>query len=140
MTSQFTDISAALDVNLNVYAAANSVSVAWENIDFTPTAGTLFVRPTLLPADSVQSGLGATGIDNNLGIYQIDVIAPLDKGKFAATSNADLIGQQFKRGTILTYNGLTVTLSKTSRGSGIRDGGWFIIPVFVTYQSFTQPR
>tara|TARA_B100000795_G_scaffold201045_1_gene154781 strand:- start:119 stop:526 length:408 start_codon:yes stop_codon:yes gene_type:complete len=134
--ASFTDISAALDARTN----SLSLPTAWENIAFTPTAETLYIRPTLMPADTVQAGLGSNGLDEHVGVYQIDIIAPGSKGKGQATIKADVIADHFKRGVVLTYNGVNVRLSKTSRGLGKRDEAWFVIPIFITYQVFTLPR
>ena len=134
--SAFTDISAALDARTN----SLSLPTAWENIAFQPVTGTLYIRPTLMPADTVQAGLGSSGLDEHLGIYQIDICAKASTGKGEATIKADVIADHFKRGLVLTYNGVNVRLSKTSRGLGKRDEAWFVIPIFITYQVFTLPR
>ena len=134
--SAFTDISAALDARTN----SLSLPTAWENIAFQPVTGTLYIRPTLMPADTVQAGLGSSGLDEHLGIYQIDIIASGSTGKGEATIKADAIADHFKRGLVLTYNGVNVRLSKTSRGVGKRDEAFFVIPIFITYKVFTQPR
>ena len=92
--SAFTDISAALDARTN----SLSLPTAWENLEFTPTTGVLFLRPTLMPAYTEQAGLGANGLDEHGGIYQIDIIAPSANGKGTATIKADVIADHFKRG------------------------------------------
>jgi hypothetical protein len=134
--SAFTDISAALDSHTNDL----SLPTAWENSGYEPTIGTLYIRPTILPANTFQAGLGASGLDDNFGIYQIDIFSEAGKGKGAAIIKADVIANAFKRGTVLTYNGVSVRLGNVSRGSGSRDGAWFVLPVFINYQSFTQAR
>tara|TARA_R110001632_G_scaffold129769_1_gene243840 strand:- start:312 stop:719 length:408 start_codon:yes stop_codon:yes gene_type:complete len=134
--SAFTDISAALDSRTN----SLSLPTAWENLEFTPTTGVLFLRPTLMPAYTEQAGLGANGLDEHGGIYQIDIIAPSANGKGTATIKADVIADHFKRGTLLSYNGVNVRITKSSRGLGKRDEAFFVIPIFITYQVFTQPR
>jgi len=142
MSSSFRDMSAALSVNLNVYAVANSVAVAWENHQYSPVTGTKYLRETLLPADTVQVELGSTGIDETLGIYQVDVFAPANStaGKSEAVNLADGVADQFNRGLVLTYNSVNVRIRSVSRGAGTIDGAWFIVPVFVSFKSYTQPR
>jgi len=134
MSSHFLDISAALDTNLNTFATDNSIPVAWENIDYQPIAGTLFLRSTILPADTLPIGLGNTSSEDHLGLYQIDVISPIDKGKGQAFTKADLLATHFARGE-LTYNGVIIRIKSVSRGSGSRDNAWFVVPVFINYQS-----
>jgi hypothetical protein len=136
MTTSYLDISAALDSNLNTFATANSIVVAWENKDYQPVTGTLYLRPTLLPADTESIGLGNTSSEDHLGIYQVDVIAPIDKGKGQAITKADLVKTAFPKGN-LTYNGLKLRIRSVSRGSGSRDGAYYIVPVFISYHSIT---
>lgn len=137
--SVFTDISAALDSNLNDMPSLPPV--AWENKSFTPTMGTLYIRPTNIPGDSVQATLGDSGTDQNIGIYQVDVFAEAGMGKNAALDMADQIGDQFKRGTDLVYNGRTVRIRSASRKVGQNNvDGWYQVPVEITYISYTTPR
>jgi len=136
MSTHFLDISAALDTNLNTFASANSIPVAWENINYKPVVGTLYLRPTLLPADTDPIGLSYVSALDHLGIYQIDVISPIDVGKSAAVTKADLLVAAFPRSN-LTYNGKIVTIKSASRSTGNRDGAWYIVSVIINYQSIT---
>lgn len=137
--SVFLDISAALDSNLN--SMSSLPPVAWENRDYTPVVGTLYLRPTLIAGETVQATLGDSGTDNNTGIYQIDVFAESGKGKNEAVVMADLIADQFKRGSDLIYNGRTVRTRNVSRQVGISNAdGWYQVIVEVSYISFTEAR
>jgi len=136
MSSHFLDISAALDTNLNTFATDNSIPVAWENIDYKPTVGTLFVRPTLLPADTAPIGISYISALDHLGVYQVDVIAPLDGGKGQAILKADLLATAFPRGDLI-YNSKIVRIKSTSRSAGVRDGAYYIVSVIINYQSIT---
>ena len=137
--SVFADISAALDEHLSLMPSLPPV--AWENLDYTPELGTLYLRPTLLPAETIQSTLGENGTDQNTGIYQVDVFAPLGQGKQEAMSIADKIANHFKRGTDLTYNNRKLRIRNTGREVSTTEvNGWYSIPVTMTYISFTEAR
>ena len=137
--SVFLDISAALDSNLN--SMVGKPPIAWENSGYEPTVGTLYARPTLIAGESTQATLGDSGTDMNIGIYQVDVFAEAGQGKNEALVMADLIADQFKRGTVLTYNSRTVRVNNVSRQAGINNAdGWYQVIVEVNYISFTQPR
>ena len=142
MSTAFQDISAALSANLNIYATANSVPVAWENVKYLPVTGAKYLRETLIPASTEQVELGAAGIDETLGIYQVDVFTPAnsDLGKSEAQILADGVANQFKRGALLTYNGVNVRIRKVSPGGGAIDGAWYMIPITIEFKSYTQPR
>jgi hypothetical protein len=114
--------------------------VEWENDKYSPTKGTLYLKAALLSVDSVQAELGDTGMDENVGVYQVDVVAPADNGKNAGMVMADLIANHFKRGTYLTYNSRTVRIENVDRSTAIIADGWYTIPVSVNWIAFTQAR
>lgn len=134
--SAFNDILSALTTK----ALALSLPTAWENEEYDPAIGTLYIRPTILPASTEQAGLGANGLDDHIGVYQIDVFAPVDGGRGIAVNQADAIADHFARGQTLTYNGVDVRIGNVSRGAGAREDSWYKIPVFINYQSFTLAR
>jgi len=102
----FVDISTALDERLD--AMAGKPSVSWENRTFTPVIGETYIRPTLLPGETVPDTIGSAGSDLNVGIYQIDIFSEACKGKKALIEMMDKIALQFKHGTKLTSNAVIV--------------------------------
>ena len=138
MSTIFASISAALDGRLNTLASLPPV--AWQNVAYEPTSGVLYLRPTLLPAPTQQAGLGDAGLDENQGIYQIDIFAAVGGGRGVAEAQADLISDHFKRGTSLTSAGTNVRLRDVSRTAGIVDGDRFAISISINYMAHTPPR
>jgi hypothetical protein len=138
MTTTFTDIASSLDARLNTLAG--SAPIAWPNTVFKPTKGTLYLRANNLPAATEQAGLGTSGIDAHIGIYQVDVFAPLGKGRGTAEAKADAIANHFKRGTDLSYNGVAVRLGNVSRNAGITEDDRFVISVSINYMAHVAPR
>ena len=137
--SVFKDISAALDRNLNDMAGKPPID--WENQGYEPANGTLYVRPTIIPGDTVQASLGDAGQDVQVGVYQVDIFAKAGEGKNDALAMADLIADQFKRGTVLIYNTRNVRIQSASRlvAANTTDG-WFQLSVQINYISFTEAR
>ena len=138
--SAFNDISVALNQRLDAYATANSRDVAFENIKHEPTTGTMYLRPTVLPADTEQAGIGASGKEQHQGFFQIDVFSPIDDPKATALNEADSIADYFSRELTLTYNGISVRLREISMGQASRESAWFMVPVLIDYYSFTAAR
>lgn len=142
MSTAFLDIQAALDVSLNTVAGA--IPVAWQypgaRGPYEPVTGTTYLRPTLLSGDTAQAELGTNGKDEHLGIYQVDIIAPLNATKKSILDLADDIADTFKRGSIHTYNGVNVRVRSASVGTGTRDGAWFFLPINISYFVFTAAR
>lgn len=139
MSTAYKDISAALSNHLNTISP--KPAIAWENYPYTPVDDTLYVRETLLPGDVTAAAVGSASQDHTIGIYQVDVFSPLNRGKADAVAQADAIADHFKRGTILTYNGVNVRMQNVSRGTGQMDGGkYWQIPVLITFEVYTNAR
>ena len=136
--SAFFDISAALDARLNTMVGVPSV--AWPNTEFTPVDCTLYVRPTVLMGVVERETVGATAKDWYNGIYQIDVFAPVGKGKKEGLEMADTIADQFKRGTELTYNGRTVRILGVAYSSAASGDSFTQTPVTIEFYSLTEER
>lgn len=130
----FSDIRTALESTLN----AEGIPTAWENLEFEPSVGTAFVRPTLLPGEARQAGLGAGGKDEHRGLFQIDVFA--EAGVGPVTTLPDQIANAFKRGSTHTFNGVDVRVRSASQDPARREGSWWIIPVIIRYYAFTAAR
>lgn len=133
----FNNISIALNQRLQSYAAANSRSVAWENKNYTPTLGTMYLRPTVLSADTALVGMANSDSTDHAGIFQIDVIAPINQAKAIALAEADAVSNYFSRGLSVTYDGVSVKIGSKSIGVGVREDAWYVVPVFINYQTFT---
>lgn len=133
----FIDINAALETKLSTISG--SPDIAWENIEYTPTNGTLFLRPTNIPGD-VDSYPGVSGLDMHIGIFQVDVFTDAGISPTVGLQWADTVADLFKAGTEMTYNSRTVKTTRVSRRAAIQEGGWYQIPVEITYLSFTTAR
>lgn len=138
MSTAFFDIQAALNDRLNTMTSLPST--AWPNDGYAPTIGTLWLRPTVLPADTAAATLGSTGTDEQIGVYQIDVFAPAGVGDGASRAMTDLIADRFKPVTELTYNGRMVRCISVSIGAARTEENWYHVPVRVSYLSFTAKR
>lgn len=134
----FYDTSRALDNHLNTMVG--KPPIAWENTPYDPTKGTLYIRPTNIPGDVSQVTLGESGEDRFIGIYQIDVFGEAGKGRKVVEQMADTIASHFKRGTDLTYNAHSLTVTAVQRRAGQQSEGWYQIPVEIVYRSTTAAR
>jgi len=85
MATFFNDIQAAFDNRLNTLTGG--YDIAWSNIAYEPDAGTTYLRPSFLPTDTVQVGLGSSGLDDTRGVYQIDVVYPAGNGRGVSTKS-----------------------------------------------------
>jgi hypothetical protein len=134
MTTIFNDVQAALDTKL---ATITGTSVAFPNVPYKPQAGTTYLRASFLPAETVQASMGANGKDETNGIYQIDVVVPRGTGR---PQLIDTVADVFKRGTVLSYNSISVRVRSVSMSPAILDDEWYFVPISVNFQSYTEAR
>lgn len=109
--------------------------VAYENQGYTPVVDTLFLRENLLPADTSPLTLRDGDSQQYGGIYQVTVFAPADKGAHTGKAMAEAVALHFKRGTVIGTAGQGRVLS-VSIGPSLNEGGWYQIPVSITYRAY----
>lgn len=127
------NIRAALATRLNTLG----LPTAWENSNFKPTAGQVYLAETLLPNETLSIGVSSTSADNFGGIYQVLVHAPAGAGKGAAVSAAEQVAAAFPKGASLTYDGVTVRVLRVSQAPSLMNGERYVIPVSVTYRAIS---
>lgn len=133
MSTYFNDMQAALDAHLDTMDAT---PIAWPNIPYEGD-GAEYLRPTFIPAETLQVSLGTTGKDETNAIYQVDVFSLRGSGRSALV---DTIADHFKRGTVLTYNGTSLRVRSVSVAPAFLDGAFFIVPVSINVQTYTGAR
>lgn len=126
-------IMQAFNGSLSTFATQKSISVAWENTPFTPTPGTPYLMAFLLPAQTVAAALGSDALNRHRGVFQVNVVYPVDNSWGTCAAMADDVRKHFKRGTTLSNGTIVIESSYTS--SGMRDGGRYVIPVSVNYRA-----
>lgn len=126
-------LTAALDTQLN--AISPKPPIAWPNGDYTPTEGTTFLRVSVLPANTATATIAAS--DEYRGVYEVAVFAASGAYKGAAEAQAVAVATQMAHKT-LTYSGFTVYTRAATVGQGIRQGGWYVVPVSISYFGINQ--
>ena len=66
---------------------------------------------------------------------QVDVCEPKNLGDALAGTEAERIATCYKRGTVLTYSGVSVRVERAYRGAAIPNEDWFMVPVLIEYRS-----
>jgi hypothetical protein len=124
----YSSVQAALDSRLSTMVS--DIPIAWENTKFNPTVGTAYLRPTLLSSPS--DNINLSGLQQNPGIYQIDLFFPVDVGWADMLEKLDQIYNHFKN-SILTHGGVNVVIQQISRTPTRRDGVWFSTSVNINF-------
>lgn len=110
----YTDIRAALTAHL--MGMSDLPDVAWEKTTYIPTVGVPYLVPDILWAEPFQAEYGTNGANWESGIYQVRCVYPDGEGAGPLNETLGRIKDRFKRGTILEYNGLQVTIKKAYAG------------------------
>ena len=87
-------IRQAFETRLKTWADANSVQVAWENVEFDPTTDLAYAQPIILPVSTKDLFLDQTGRDRT-GIFQVNLSMPLGTGAGAVTALVDSLDTAF---------------------------------------------
>lgn len=81
-------------------------TVANENISFTPSTNTPYLREAVLFNETVN--LGVSSGERQDGIYQIDILVPKNTSKFKALEYCDLLRVGFARQARALIDGDTI--------------------------------
>lgn len=126
------NIRIALEQALGTITPA--VSTAWENAAFAPAIGVPYQAVFLLQGTPQNPTLG-DGFYRAVGIFQVNLMYPIQFGTLAAITQAEKIQTLFKRGASFANGGITVKVMTTPTiGAGsVDDGGRFMVPVKISY-------
>lgn len=111
---------------------------AFEGKDFKPPAANGFwAAVNNLRGAIVVASLGVGGMDDHLGVYQIDVSYPENDGTSNLLTVADALRTYFVTGRRFVYSGQCVRVSRCDVSSIRRIDGWLRITASVYYSSYT---
>jgi hypothetical protein len=113
---------------------------AWENVAYQPSGATSFQRVFLMPAAPVSEGVFRGSVVRHVGIFQVDVITPMDGGPGDSDARAEAIQSHFKRGTSLAVAGaqnLWVSDHPTINPATF-DATWRVLPVTIVWNIFEE--
>jgi hypothetical protein len=127
----YSAIRSAFTAKLQAYPQLPAV--AWENIPFTPTA-VPYLKPALVPAEPFQAEIGTNGINRHTGFYQISIFVPSGSGVAAINALVSGLCDHLKRGTSLSYGGITVSILKAYSGPTIQETDWQHVPITIQFR------
>ena len=91
------DIASALAARLGAWADAEGISVAWENVPFTPPANEMYLAVHDMPVTPRTIDLGLR-CRTYSGVYQINVVAPAGSGRTSVVALAGRVAELFPEG------------------------------------------
>jgi hypothetical protein len=126
-----------LDSRLQTWARAQQPALAgaWENVPFSPTPGSTYLRPFLLPARTAAADLSGA-LSTWRGVYQVDVVTPINAGPGAADAIADQLAALFPAFLRLTGGDVVLQImSPASAAKGVQDANGYTVPVSFQYRA-----
>lgn len=113
----------------------NGLPIGYENVEFAKPASGMFYYFDLIPATPVDDVMGSE-FRFDVGIGQISLMYPLNKGTGAAEGRAEIIRDLFHRGLTLVEDDVQVEVVRTPAiAKGYPDQGFWRIPISVRYQA-----
>ena len=128
-------IRALFEGRLNTWATARTpaLPVAWENLNFTPPAGT-YLRAFVLRGDTTSKDL-AGALRNRIGIFQINIVAAAGAGAGPAEAIAADLEALFPNNLQLTQGGFTVQVITPLRVRNGMPDDRYTLPVDLQYRA-----
>lgn len=124
----------ALETVVNTFATAQSLTIAWENLPFTPPTGA-YLRAFIIPSPTTSESLART--DRRYGGFlQIDLMMPIDQGASPAETLLAALVTAFNPATVLTSSSVRVNiLQPASAAAPIQEPHRYVVPVTVSYEA-----
>lgn len=136
MSAAEKDINTALSSRLADFQTAGSPPIAWENSEYTPVHGTLYLRENFLPNIKVGIGLEDSSTDDYEGIYQVTVVDWRGNRRFDAQEQGRLISVHFPRGAEYTHNGVKVRITSSNLAVSSVEEANYVVPVTISWRAF----
>ena len=130
------NLYAVFDSVLWQFGIDNTIDVALQNADYSPTIENPYLAGTMLPALVEQGDLSTTERRN--GIYQIDICYPSHTGTIPIAEMADKVNAIFKTGACFTFGDVCLCIESFDNGPIIIVDGWAKMPISVNWQTFTK--
>ncbi|EMM7215838.1 DUF4128 domain-containing protein [Enterobacter bugandensis] len=129
------DIASALATRLGTWADAEGISVAWENVPFTPPANEMYLAVHDMPVTPRTIDLGLR-CRTYSGVYQINVVAPAGSGRTSVVALADRVAELFPEGQEIEGRGFTCWIDQTPGVfRGITTSVSYTVPVSLNYRA-----
>ncbi len=140
MASIYDDIRAALEVKLS--NVSGIPDIAYENVSYSPTTGTPFVQPRLIPVSRRPAVRGINPQNRYDGVFRVFCYAPEGNGPSVADDLADKVIDAFDATTDISFtNGsdetIIVSVDYAERDNGFVDSPWYYVAVNIGWYIYS---
>jgi hypothetical protein len=134
--SIYSDIRTALETRL--YNTSNIPVVAWENVDYSPTTGTPFIKFQFQPTSRRPAVRGTNPQMRYQGLVTLLVHQPENEGPINTEELVDDLVSRFDATTDISYNGIFVRIEYTERQNSYLSKPWYVTPIRIAWYSYVQ--
>lgn len=120
-------VSRTLDVRLSKMPSLPPV--AWPNVDFTPSIDTIYLRPSILPANG--SLFNFDYAQETPGVYQVSVAGPVGDGAGPIESVASAVSAHFGAQRTLSNN---IFIESIDVAPALLDDVYYTVPVSINWR------
>ena len=117
----YSSIRAALETKLSTTLAGTDI--AYENVAFSPTTGTLFVKPTFIPTVTQPAVRGTNPQLLYQGVFNVMVNAPEGSGPSLADTTCNTITKAFAATTNLFFDEIDNAITQQDGFSLLLENG-----------------
>src|SRR5690349_358560 len=129
-------IEMALFTRMASLTLSPALPIAWPNVSFSPPT-TGYLRVTHVPNIARRIFLNGSDPHQRLGLLQLDVFQPLNKGASAATELAGKVAEWFPADLKMATGAVTVRVTKASDiAQAIADDAFWFVPVTCQYEAW----
>lgn len=113
--------------------------VSWENVDFSPTTGSAYIKIKYIPLSQDPAHLGVLPQLKYEGIFRIDCVVPFGNGPFDGDNLTQDVLDTFRATTDITSpSGIKVSIRYADREQGekLNDGPFYKITVNIGWHCY----
>ena len=132
MASIHKDIRAALETHIS--KVSGLPKIAYENVAFSPTTGTSFIRVRYLPTISRPAVRGLNPQLRYQGVFAVTVFSPEGNGPSTADDYTNKIIDAFAATTDISFTNaqsetIKLSIDYAERQQGLIDSPWYYVPI-----------
>lgn len=137
----YNNIRAALESRLA--NTADLPDIAYENVTFSPTTNTSFLKVVFIPVSRRASVRGANPQQRYEGVFRVFCYTPEGSGPAAADNLANKVMQAFDATTDISFtpsggNEIIVSVDYSERDNGFVESPWYYVSVNIGWYIYAQ--
>lgn len=133
--TKLNDIRVALENHLAT-TTPSLPSIAWPNVEFTPTTGTTYLRAAFIPITRRPVTAGPTPEQRHNGLFMVNIYTPENQGAAAGMAYADQIMARFNGSDSVVSGDVIVRFEYSEAKRPLHEQPFYVIPVEIGWYSY----